>query len=333
MIDFSFVVITFNHEEYILEHLESIAYQIRTFGQGRTFQLIVADDASQDLTIKLAEHWLENNKLLFADVQIHTQRANQGTCINYTKVWPQVKGGICKLTAGDDVYSCENLLEEWSRLEEYDMSSGYPLYLESGKLRWPKFYNLNIATTNRIYRRSEYMKRLIGVSFAHTPSIIFKTRILRDLEIRDFIRLFSVTEDYPMHVKMAERLPSLTFTQSPLIHIYYRRTAGSTYLVRSRAFEKDKIAIFVYLRDHAARGVERILMANRLFCFRQRLPLMRRLLNLNYIIYFARASLCILGILRDLKKIDPDVKRHQLHYEDIRCKAEMERAAYLLSVS
>ena len=108
-------------------------------------------------------------------------------------------------------------------------------------------------------------KRLLGVSFNHTPSIMFSTRVLRDDKVRDFVRRFFVTEDYPMHVKMAERFAPLSFAQSPLVHIYYRRTAGSTYLVRSAAFDKDKLAVFGYLRDHVARGVERLLMSNRMY--------------------------------------------------------------------
>lgn len=327
--DFTFVVITYNHEAYVLEHLESIAYQILEYGQGRTFQLIIADDASKDQTLTLARHWLGQRASLFSDVQIHTQATNQGTCRNYTKVWAHVRGSLCKLTAGDDVYSCENLLAEWQRLQDLDMSSGYPLNLIDGHLDWPAFYNANMVASNRIYARSNYMKRLLGISFNHTPSIIFSTRVLRDDVIRDFVQRFAVTEDYPMHVKMAERLSPLSFEQSPLVHIYYRRTAGSTYLTRSAAFDKDKLAIFGYLRDHVAQGFERVLMRNRIFCYRQASKLMRRLLNLNYLVYGLRAVLHCFDILRDLRRLKPELEMHRLHYQTIRARAEVQRAAFM----
>lgn len=327
--DFTFVVITYNHEAYVLEHLESIAYQIRQHGQGCTFQLIIADDASKDQTLVLARHWLDRHASLFADVQIHTQATNQGTCHNYTKVWSQVRGALCKLTAGDDVYSCENLLAEWRRLQGHDMWSGYPLNLTDGHLTWPAFFNVNMVASNRIYARRNYMKRLLGISFNHTPSIMFSTRVLRDDVIRDFVRRFAVTEDYPMHVKMAERFSPLSFAQSPLVHIYYRRTAGSTYLVRSAAFDKDKLAIFGYLKDHVARGLERVLMANRIFCYRQKARWMRRLLNLNYLVYGVQATLHGFGILRDLGRLKPELEKHRLHYATIRSRAEEQRAAFM----
>lgn len=328
MIDFTFVVITYNHEDYVLEHLESIAHQIQSHGDSYTFQLIVADDASGDKTLPLVEHWLQSHASLFVDVQIHTQPSNLGTCHNYTKVWEHVRGKLCKLTAGDDVYSCENLLAEWWRLQDHDVWSGYPLHLIDGQLDWPKFFNANMVASNRIYARSNYMKRLLGISFSHTPSIMFSTRVLRDAVIRDFVRQFAVTEDYPLHVKMAERLSPMSFAQSPLVHIYYRRTAGSTYIVRSASFNKDKLAIFSYLRDHVAQGFERLLMTNRMFCFGLNSPLLRRVLNLNYLVYLVRASAHGIGILRDLKQLHPELEKHRLHYQAIRSRADQSRAAF-----
>ncbi len=327
--DFTFVVITYNHEAYVLEHLESIAYQICEHGQGCTFQLIIADDASKDQTLALVRHWLDQRHALFDDVQIHTEVSNQGTCHNYTKVWPQVRGDLCKLTAGDDVYSGENLLTEWRRLQHHNMSSGYPLHLTDGHLKWPMFFNLNMVASNRIYEHCDYMKRMLGISFSHTPSIIYSTCVLRDDSIRDFVRQFAVTEDYPLHVKMAERLSPLSFAQSPLIHIYYRRTAGSTYLVRSASFDKDKLAIFSYLRDHVARGFEQLLMSNRIYCYQLTGRWRRRLFNLNYIVYGAHAILQSLGILRDYSQLKPELEKHKLHYQTIRIRAEAHRALFI----
>lgn len=326
--DFTFVVITYNHEAYVLEHLESIAFQIREFGQGKKFQLIVADDASKDHTLALTNDWLERNTELFADVQVHTQPTNRGTCHNYTKVWEHVRGRLCKLTAGDDVYSCENLLAEWERLQDYDMSSGYPLNLVDGHLSWPTFFNINMVASNRVYAGKNYMKRLLGVSFSHTPSLMFSVRVLRDGEIRDFIRQFSVTEDYPMHVKMAERFSPLSFVQSPLVHIYYRRTAGSTYLIRSAAFDRDKLAIFSYLKEQVAQGYERVLMGNRIFCYKQNSRWKRRLLNLNYLVYGVRVLLNGFGILQDLRGLNPSLEKHRHYYKAIRLKAEEQLSAF-----
>jgi hypothetical protein len=36
---FTFVTITYNHEKYIIEHLESIKYQIENFSKGKQDEL------------------------------------------------------------------------------------------------------------------------------------------------------------------------------------------------------------------------------------------------------------------------------------------------------
>ena len=51
MRDFTFIVITYNHEEFILEHLESIKFLINHYGHGINFTISVADDASKDNTL------------------------------------------------------------------------------------------------------------------------------------------------------------------------------------------------------------------------------------------------------------------------------------------
>ena len=45
---FTFVVTCYNQADVVLQALESVKYQIREFGRGQAFQLIVTDDGSTD---------------------------------------------------------------------------------------------------------------------------------------------------------------------------------------------------------------------------------------------------------------------------------------------
>ncbi len=45
---FTFVVTCYNQAQVVLQALESVKYQIKKFGQGQAFQLIVTDDGSTD---------------------------------------------------------------------------------------------------------------------------------------------------------------------------------------------------------------------------------------------------------------------------------------------
>jgi hypothetical protein len=55
---YAFLILTYNHQEYILEHLESIRYLVETHGTGFDVDLIVNDDCSRDQTSTLVDHWL-----------------------------------------------------------------------------------------------------------------------------------------------------------------------------------------------------------------------------------------------------------------------------------
>ena len=65
---FAFCVLAYNHEKYIVEHLESIKYLIEVHGAGIDFQIIVNDDCSTDKTLLLINLWLEKHRELFADI-------------------------------------------------------------------------------------------------------------------------------------------------------------------------------------------------------------------------------------------------------------------------
>src|SRR4051794_22561626 len=99
--NFTFIVITYNHSSYILEHLESIKYLIENFGNGIDVDLIIADDASQDDTFGLIEFWLKKTRHLFKTVTVLSDGINRGTCANLTRALQYLTTDYCKITAGD----------------------------------------------------------------------------------------------------------------------------------------------------------------------------------------------------------------------------------------
>ena len=62
---FTFLTITYNQENLIIEHLEGIKYQIENHGKNHRFKYILGDDCSTDSTVKLVEEWIKLNSKLF----------------------------------------------------------------------------------------------------------------------------------------------------------------------------------------------------------------------------------------------------------------------------
>ncbi|AXH14464.1 glycosyltransferase, family 2 [Malaciobacter mytili LMG 24559] len=320
---FSFIVISYNHEKYILEHLESIKYQIINFGKDISCNLIIADDGSKDKTVELSKFWLDKNANLFNKINVIADGVNRGTCKNLSLALKYLETDKCKLTAGDDVYSCENLFVEFEKINDVDILSGLPINFIDGKMIDSTFDIFNLYATNIIYKNSNYNDRLKRINFFNAPSIVYNVNALRNNEVINFMEKFLVTEDYPLHIKMSETYSPLKFKQIDKIFIYYRRTNNSTYIIKNDVFSNDKIAIFKYLINNEKRFLNKIFLKNRLFCFNLSNKYLKRLLNLNIYIYGVQILFNFYSIYKKFKSIDIDYDKYQKHYDLLSSNASL----------
>lgn len=310
---FTFLVITYNHEEYILEHLESIKYQIDNYGTNLLVDLIIADDGSKDETVSICNFWLEENSNLFNSYKVLSDGKNRGTCKNLSLALEYLESNKCKITAGDDVYSYENLFEEFSKIKDYDILSGLPLNLIDNKIMNSKFDLFNFISTNIIYKNTNYLDRLKKINFFNAPSIIYNTKALQNHKIIKFMESFIVTEDFPLQIKMSEIYSPLKFKQIDKIFIYYRRTSNSTYIIKNSIFDQDKIKIFKYLIDNENNIISKLLLKNRLFSYTVANRYLKKISNLNVYIYFFKIFMRIIPIIKKFNSIDIDYSKHQKH--------------------
>lgn len=326
--NFTFVVLTYNHFNYILEHLESIKYLIENYADGIAIEIIVADDASRDDTVALTKSWLDKNSYLFRKITVLSDGINRGTCKNLTRALENLATDYCKITAGDDVYSYENLFFEAKKISGNHILSGLPLNLINGTIVDTQFDLFNLFATNIIYKDSPYLTRLQRINFFNSPSIFYTVSALLNKDITNFVNQYSVTEDYPLQIKMAELYKPLKFVQAEKIFVYYRRTGNSTYLVKNTEFNKDKIAIFIYLIKSTQRIFDKLLLRNRLFCYKLENKYLKKIFNLNFYLYGYKVLINIFTILKKLSQFDAKLERHQNHYELIALKAKSKHIEY-----
>ena len=107
----TFGVITYNQENFILDHLNSIKYQIENYGEKYSCRLIISDDCSSDNTVDIAKAWIGQNRNLFYDVVVHSSEINQGIVKNYVNASKMIDTEKYKILAGDDVYYKNNIFE------------------------------------------------------------------------------------------------------------------------------------------------------------------------------------------------------------------------------
>lgn len=113
----SIIVCSYNHGKYIKECLDSI--KLQTY---KNIQLIIADDASKDNSVKNFEDWIRENNY---SVEKNFHEKNTGLATILNECIELVKGEFVKVIAADDFLhpeAIENCITELNRLgDEYGM--------------------------------------------------------------------------------------------------------------------------------------------------------------------------------------------------------------------
>jgi hypothetical protein len=317
--DFVFVTLTFNHEKYIIEHLESIKYQVENFGQNISSKIVISDDCSSDNTMSLIKKWCNFNRQLFNEIILIENVKNLGTCENFINTWKEIDTEYFKITAGDDLYSFENIFEMSKAILNYDIASYIPLYLNDGLIEYNGFAVNGSISSNIIYK--SFFNRIRSVNVINAPSLFYSSKILSENSIIEFVKKFKLTEDLPLQLKMAEVYSPLKFIQKNKIIIYYRRTTNSTYLIKNKIFTEDKNKIFNYLIDTEKKWFNKLLVQNRVFCFNLNSKYLKNILNLNYYIYGILYLINFFKIHREVKNLKVDITKHKMHFNFIQKRA------------
>lgn len=315
MQEFTFAVLAFNHQNYITEHLESIKYLIRHFGADIQIDLIINDDCSQDQTVEYIDQWLRANGNLFRTITRIYRTNNCGTCSAVTNVLNEVKTKAYKITAGDDVYSCENIFQHGNLDEDVSILSGVPLEIRDSVICINKIELLTIYLSQFIYEKRPYIDRFIGLSNNNAPNIFYCAYILNNKKYQETIRQYDVIEDWPTQIFLAENFPRTKFQLINKVFVYYRRTAGSTYLVANKRFVRDKILVYDYLIKHTESSVRRLLLRNRRFLFLLNSRHANKALNISFYIFIIRSLRYYRRATKQLSQLNSSL--YKQHYANI----------------
>jgi glycosyltransferase involved in cell wall biosynthesis len=318
---FAFLVVTYNHQEYILEHLESIKYLVCTHAAGIDVDLIVNDDCSKDQTRSLVDAWLDLNAHLFRHHKKIYNPQNLGTCASVNNILDYMVADRCKLTAGDDVYSFENIFELTQHENDVAMVSGRPLYLLGDDLRLDQKVNLLVTSTQIIYQKKSLLYRLKHLSYCNAANLLYAKECLMNTKVRSYLAKFDVTEDWPLQIAISRQFPNRRFELVNKVFVYYRRTEGSTFIVANKRFNSDKIKIYEDLIAEENCWSERLRLKSRKICFLLNNNKLNKIINIDFYIFLFDFLVRIkkIYILNVAEKINID--SHRKHYSLIKINA------------
>mgnify|MGYP003733827287 CR=1 FL=1 len=195
----SVLVITYNSEKYVIETLNSIKNQ--TYNN---LELIISDDNSQDNTINLCEHWVNENKSFFKKINIVRSPINTGITKNINRGFSRCSGEYIKPIAGDDLLFSDCIEKSINFCLENHLEFIYgkvmPFYNKIGdadkKLKYIEEKNHQFFLLDGRKQYRELLKR-----FPIFTNGLFLSKKFYNM-IRGFDENYEMMEDYPFLLKI-----------------------------------------------------------------------------------------------------------------------------------
>lgn len=312
MKSFTFSILVFNHEKWILEHLESIRYLILRY-QPPIVDLLISDDKSMDGSRDLIDSWLASNDHFFRNIRKIYNDENLGTVICTKAIIRECETDILKITAGDDVYSFENIFHYSDIFCESSIVSGLPYYLKDANLTNDLSSNIMHIASSVIYSDHDRFDMLHATN---APNILYNLGRLREVIDAPLFDKVKIVEDLLIQVLLSDQQFSFTQLYVPLV--YYRRTLGSAYLVKGSQFDFDQRTIINFQISKSS-WFKSLVLRNKYFCFGIKNKAIKYLVNVPFYIFLLKSILksrLIRKHLLDFNK-NNSLCLHMAHYTAI----------------
>lgn len=228
---FTFVVIIYNEENTILHLLESIKYQIVKYGQEKDFQLILADDASEDRSCEVMNGWISQNLSLFVDIRKQYASQNRGTCKSLSEAFRKMEGEAFYLVAGDDIIVKKNMFEKYKLLEKYDIIANGVLTFSDNHIQRNRKKYLNVAL-QCIYTE-KYLKNAVKLGCPILNGAIIRKELLTE-DVLNLMEQYVLLDDRPRYYQIFKENKNIKYFYDNSPILLYRESKHSVSNFKSR---------------------------------------------------------------------------------------------------
>lgn len=247
MDSFTFVVVSYNQERMIVDTLESIRYQVLTYGKDISVHLIVADDGSVDRTQAVIRLWTEKYKDLFSRIELILREENRGTSFNCADSLARIQTKYYYSISGDDLLSNIDVMKVILSQGE-DTLCAAPCYfliddaICTDKKKYASMAQISLYNLEKL-KRTVYYKCPIQNGG-------FMSRKLMTKEILDFSKKFDLLDDQARYIKIFEKMDNYKYQYINDAILIYRLSDSQVTRqngeIRSRiASDKRKLMAYV----------------------------------------------------------------------------------------
>lgn len=168
MIEVDVIMITYNHEKYILEALEGISNQ----NFNGHIHLILGLDSSPDNSKFVIQNFIHENSNPSISVTFLDNKDNMGAQLNWLNCFNNTKGKYVALCEGDDywtdTFKLQKQVDFLENNPEYSICFHPVNVFKDGELLPDNLQNVNETTT---------IEDLAQANYIHTPSVVFRNNL------------------------------------------------------------------------------------------------------------------------------------------------------------
>ncbi len=161
----SVCMITYNHQDYLLEAIESVLMQKTNFD----FELVIANDNSPDNTDSIIQELLKTHKQRHK-IKYLNNKTNLGMMPNFVNALDNCTGEYIALCEGDDYWIDENKLQK--QVDFLDQNSDYSICYHKVNLKQNDLISDDTITLEG--NQTTTIKDLANGNYIHTCSVIYR---------------------------------------------------------------------------------------------------------------------------------------------------------------
>lgn len=239
----SIVVVSYNHAKYIRENLDSIKAQTYP-----NIELIVADDASSDNSVKVYEQWLMENDYP-AKKNFHAKNTGLSAMLN--ECMALVTGRFVKLISADDYLHKDYVTKTVLALETLGHKYGA---VHTNTFSVDEHSNISEGVDFNLLNDispEEFKDKLISTNLVSAPSVLMRSDVLRETGEYDET---TIVEDYSRWLKISRKY---FFHYIPDRLVYYRYHGNNISVVQANRMISESLQLQIQydLEGVAAEGI------------------------------------------------------------------------------
>ena len=188
----SVLTLTYNHENYIVQALESVLEQVTDFD----FEMVICDDCSSDKTTEILKDYQQK----YPDkVRLFLNETNMGLYRNMVQAFFACTGKYIALLEGDDYWTSPHKLQK--QVNFLDSNSGCTICFHNAKSISDQNLWESVVFCPDSLKEISTFKDIVLLNYIPTLSVMYRQGVVQEIPI--WVSKLRMT-DWPLHLLHAQ---------------------------------------------------------------------------------------------------------------------------------